>query len=296
MECLSYAKLAIQNGETSFTDEVSGTVTINKTKLHDPQFVSWLFEQSFQYYTDPERSIHSFSDKEKTETWKWCCDTLEYYNGMFDPRKRNIVAPEPHFDFPIEEPWAKYEYKLPNGDKLEGRLHVKGTIDLVTKISPSVYEVIDWKTGECMDWGTGVEKYYKDFCVDPQLRMYHWALQKLYPDIDTFLMSINYVRTKGPYTVAFDESDMEDTMKMLRKRFEKIKATSRPRLKSPSNKHWFCKYVCWFGSQKNPAHANGCQTICQRIAEKTRKCGIEAVMRDETAPGHNVGFYQNPGS
>jgi hypothetical protein len=217
---------------------------------------------------------------------------------MFDPRKRDIVAPEPHFDFEIDEPWAKYEYKMPDGEVLQGNLRVKGTIDLVTRITPKAYEVIDWKTGECMNWGNGKEKFFSDFCVDPQLRIYHWALQKLYPDVKTFTMTINYVRTKGPYTVAYDESDMEDTMKMLRKRFEAIKANVRPRLKSRSNKHWFCKYVCWYGTQKNPANVNteDGKTLCQRVAEKTRKCGIETVMRDDTEPGHHVGYYHNPGS
>ena len=206
------------------------------------------------------------------------------------------MATEPHFDYPIEEPWAEYEYKMPDGSTLEGRLHVKGTIDLITRINDTFYEVIDWKSGECKDWNTGNEKFFPDFCVDPQLRMYHWALHRLYPHVKTFAMTINYVRTKGPYTVAYDESDMEETMKMLRKRFEAIKSNTRPRLKSASNKHWFCKYVCWYGSIKNPAYVEGKDTLCQEIATKIRKSGLETVMREETEPGHTVGHYHNPGS
>jgi len=296
MECLAWAKLAVQNGENTFTDDVSGTLTINEDRLFDPQLVELLFEKSFNYYSSPNKSIHPYTDKDKAMIWQWCCDTLEYYDGMFDPRSRDIVAPEPHFDFEIDEPWAAYEYKMPTGEVLTGNLRVRGTIDLVTRIFPTMYEVIDWKSGKCLDWGTGKEKCFEDFTVDPQLRIYHWALQKLYPDVKTFAMTINYVRTKGPYTVAYDESDMEDTMKMLRKRFEVIKTNVRPKLKSPSNKHWFCKYVCWYGTQKNPAHTEGCQTTCQYIAEKTRKRGMNTVMLEDTAPGHKIDYYQNPGS
>jgi hypothetical protein len=258
--------------------------------------VERLFEQSYNYYSAPDKSIHPYNDKDKETIWKWCCHALEYFDGMFDPRKRDIVAPEPHFDFEIDEPWAEYKYTLPTGEVLEGKLRVKGTIDLVTRITPIDYEVVDWKSGECKDWTTGQEKHFADFCVDPQLRIYHWALQKLYPDVKTFTMTVNYVRTKGPYTVAYDESDMEDTMKVIRRRFEAIKANTRPRLKSPSNKHWFCKYVCWYGSQKNPAHTEGCQTACQHIAEKTRRSGMNTVMLEDTAPGHTIGHYHNPGS
>ncbi len=296
MEGLAHGKLAVQNGNDSFTDDVLGTVPMNSDRINDPQLVERLFEKSYNYYSAPSHSIHPYSDKDKETIWKWCCHTLEYYDGMFDPRKRDVVAPEPHFDFEIDEPWAKYEYVLPNGEKLKGNLRVKGTIDLVTRFAQTEYEVIDWKSGECKDWNTGKEKFFADFCVDPQLRIYHLALHKLYPDVKTFAMTINYVRTKGPYTVAYDESDMKDTLTMLRKRFEIIKANTRPKLKSPSNKHWFCKYVCWYGSQKNPCHEPGCPTTCQRIAKKVQQQGLETVMREDTEPGHTIGHYHNPGS
>jgi hypothetical protein len=296
MEGLAHGKKCIQDNTPSFTDEALGTVSVTTQRLTDPQFVEWLFEKSFEYYSHPDKSIHPYTERDKRDIWKWCCDALAFQDGMFDPRLRDIVEPEPHFDIPIEEPWAEYEYKMPDGSTLEGRLHIKGTIDLVTRINPRMFEVIDWKSGECKNWGTGKEKFFPDFCRDPQLRMYHYALNKLYPKVDTFAMTINYVRTKGPYTVAYSEKDMEDTLGMLRKRFETIKANVRPKLKSPSNKHWFCKYVCWYGSVKNPAHQDGQPTLCQEIAEKIRKHGIEAVMRDETEPGHSIGYYHNPGS
>jgi len=296
MECLAHGKKALQDNEKHFVDEVMGKVSISPEKLEDPQFVEWLFEKSFEYYTAPDKSIHEYSARDKGDVWEWSCQTLEYYDGMFDPRKRKIVEAEPHFDLPIMEPWAEYEYKMPDGSTLEGRLHVKGTIDLVTEIDPTFYEVIDWKSGKCVNWATGEDKHYHDFCADPQLSIYHWALTQMYPDVETFAMTINYVRTAGPFTLSYGPENIETTMKMLRKRFETIKHNVRPKLKSSSNKHWFCKYVCWFGSPKNPANQNCERTMCQHIADETRKHGIDNVIRNHTEPGFNVGFYQNPGS
>jgi len=294
MEGLAHGKKCIQDGNTKFVDDVFGTVSVNADRLADPQFVEWLFEKSFTYYSSPAKSIHTYTPRDKRDIWTWCCDALEFQDGMFDPRKRHVVEAEPHFDIPIKEPWAQYEYTLPSGEQLSGHLRIKGTIDLVTSVTPAHYEVIDWKSGECKNWATGKEKDYEDFCVDPQLRLYHLALHKLYPKVKSFAMTMNYVRTKGPFTVAYDDSDVQATLKMLRTRFERIKATVRPKLKSLSNKHWFCKRVCWFG--KNPHSKDGSKTMCQYIAEKTRRCGIEAVMLDETEPGHTIGHYHNPGS
>jgi len=67
--------------------------------------------------------------------WSWM--TLEYRGGIFDPRKMKIVQPEGAFDFAIERDWAKQ----PNGDYLR----IKGTIDLITEITPDYYEIVDWK-------------------------------------------------------------------------------------------------------------------------------------------------------
>ena len=79
--------------------------------------------------------------------WK----ALQYNDGQFDPRTRNVVASEPHFDLVIEEDWAKYDFELPDGEKISGNLAIKGTIDLVTETEDGIIEVIDWKTGRRLD-------------------------------------------------------------------------------------------------------------------------------------------------
>ena len=109
-------------------------------------------------------------------------DALKYNDGQFDPRKRNVVASEPQFDIAIEEDWAKYEYKMPDGKLVEGRLAIKGTIDLVTEVDEGVIEVIDWKTGRRLNWATGEEKTYEKLLEDPQLLLYNYAISKLFPE------------------------------------------------------------------------------------------------------------------
>ena len=49
MEGLAWAKLAVQNEDESFTDEVLGTIHMNKRRLFDPQLVELFFEKSFAF-------------------------------------------------------------------------------------------------------------------------------------------------------------------------------------------------------------------------------------------------------
>ena len=50
--------------------------------------------------------------------WSW--KALQYNEGMFDPRNRDVVEAEPHFDFTIEEEWARYNYDLEGRGKIRG--------------------------------------------------------------------------------------------------------------------------------------------------------------------------------
>ncbi|NDF28542.1 hypothetical protein EB159_03575, partial [archaeon] len=169
---------------------------INKSKLTNPDLIiaQLEYEQSTKD-TYEAKSDHSFTHKDREEifTTTWCF--LTHSDGQFDPRKRHIHFPEPHFDIPIEEDWAKFEYEI-NGKKLKGQLAIKGTIDLVTKINDDTIEVIDWKTGRRMDWATGEVKDYKKLENDAQLLLYYYAISKLYPDFPNRIMSIFFYKDK----------------------------------------------------------------------------------------------------
>ena len=139
------------------TDDAIGKFKCAKSDLNTDSLVNDLIDLSIDSYE--AKSPHSFNKTDRSEIAKtaWCF--LTHSDGQFDPRLRNIHYPEPHFDIPIEEDWAKFEYEI-DGKKVTGRLAIKGTIDLVTKINDDTIEVVDWKTGRRMDWATGEVKDY----------------------------------------------------------------------------------------------------------------------------------------
>ena len=149
-------------------------------------------------------------------------------------------------------------------------------------------------TGRRLDWATGEEKTYKKLCSDPQLRLYHYALSKLYPDMDQIIMTIYFINDGGPFTMAYSKEDLVETEQMLKKRFEEIRDNVRPSLITNPYHKWKCSKICHYGKTQHPKDPS--KTICEYINCQTRKIGIDGVVKAETVPGHHVGFYQAPGS
>ena len=152
-------------------DDAAGKIRVHKDRLYTDDFVDELIEISIDCYA--KNSKHKFGPKDRRDIAETVWTFLSHNDGQFDPRLRNIHHPEPHFDIAIEEDWAKFEYEV-NGEKVEGQLAIKGTIDLVTKIDDNTIEVIDWKTGRRMDWATGEVKDYKKLENDAQLLLYFY--------------------------------------------------------------------------------------------------------------------------
>lgn len=310
MECLAAAKKALQDGLDHFEDkEVTGVVYFKPDALFQDGMVEFLFEQSYKYYT--ERSTHVYTEKDKAEIRKWTYKPLQLLNGAFDPRNRNVIMPELHFDFTIDEPWAFYDYDLPTGEKLSGQLALKGTIDLITEVAPRVYESIDWKTGQRIDWGSNKEwpfniKTFEKLMVDPQLRIYHYAIHRTFPELEQVIPTIYFINDHGTkkqpvpggvYTMAYKQSDIPDTLEMLRKGFEKTKNVRRPSL----NKSWKCKSFCHFGKTAHPSgeinpRTGLPHTICSFVAKRVRDVGLEQVIKEEKNASHHFGHYQAPGA
>lgn len=309
MECLAAAKYALQKGELQFTDDVAGTVDFKPDMLYTDNFVDYLFDKSFRFYT--EKSTNEYDEKDRKTMREWTFKPLRLLNGSFDPRNRDIIAPELHFDFEIEEDWAKYEYELPHGEVIQGRLALKGTIDLVTQVADGVYESVDWKTGQRLDWGSNKPwphniKTFEKLMVDPQLRIYHYALHHKFPDLKQLIPTIYFINdhgtkakpvTGGVYSMAYEKDDIGETKEMIRKRFEKIKKTARPELV----KSWKCKSFCHYGRTPHPSgeidpRTGSPYTICEYIARKTRENGIASVIKNHIHPGHSIGNYKAPGT
>jgi hypothetical protein len=219
-EILAEIKLNTQFGRPYFYDDIVNQVDIASYSLDN------LIDQVYEYYTT-HFTHHTWSPSDYRDCKAWVYKALEYNNGMFDPRNRNILQPEQHFDIEIKKDWAKFSYKTKD-ETLSGNLAIKGTIDLITQIDDKTIEIIDWKTGRRLDWATGEEKTLAKLHKDPQLMIYFYAAQKLYPHIEHIIISINFINDGGVFSVCFDKSHLSQVEMMLRHKFETIKNTIKP--------------------------------------------------------------------
>lgn len=279
-------------------DDAIGEVKVGSKKLFTDEFVEELADRSFESYaakTPHHKKPWGKSDRKRVSELAWLM--LRHNEGQFDPRNRNVYYPEPHFDIPIEEDWAKFEYEV-NGEKVEGQLAIKGTIDLVTLLDDETIEVVDWKTGRRLNWTTGEEKDYDSLWSDPQLLLYFYAMSKMFPDFPNRIMSIFFCQdTEGkidpkPYSFCFDESDERRFLDMLKKRFEEIKANISPKPLDHTRKNWKCKYLCTFCKQKWPGTD---ENMCIYIEKHLKEHGMQETISKCTRPGFQIGFYESPG-
>lgn len=301
LEILAMMKFTEQKGQEIFQDDVVGFLSIKDNDMFDSSFVYDLVKQVYDYYTS--RLVHhSWENLDFKHCLKWVNEALTYNNRMFDPRLRNIIQPEQKFDLVINKPWAKYNY-----DDNEGYLAIKGTIDLITKISDDTLEIVDWKTGRRLDWATGEEKTLAKLQKDAQLRMYHYAVTILYPEINHIIVSIDFINDGGAFSVCFDKNDIYETEQMIRKKFETIKNCTKPKL----SKSWKCSKLCHFGKSTfentdiphEIEYRNGMTTPngkimskCEQIKHDTDLIGLQYVVDNYTISGHNINKYKDPGS
>ena len=291
MEVLAGCKKLHQDkAELLLEDDAIGEVEFTKRKLGTKKFVNEILKRSYDHNTSNCTHHYTNADYKFCDKTTW--EALTYDNGSFDPRNRNIVAAEPQFDIAIEEDWDKYEYDMPDGTKAEGRLAIKGTIDLVTEIDDGVIEVIDWKTGRRLNWATGEEKTYEKLCKDPQLMLYHYAISKLFPEYEDAIMSIYFIRDGGPFSVCFEESDRQKFLGMLKDRFEEIKRTTKPRLLSRTQSHWKCQKLCDFCKKDWPGTN---ESMCRHVSNHLEQFGMLDTIQNCTREGFDVGYYEAPG-
>jgi hypothetical protein len=299
LEILAVIKKAQQDNIPEIIDDVIGPVSCSKYDLNI------IIEKVYNYYSTAN-AHHKWTPKDHKDCHAWVYKAIEFNNGMFDPRNRNILSPEQHFDFEIKKPWAKYSYDTDNG-KLDGNLALKGTIDLITMVDDNTIEVIDWKTGRRLDWATGEEKTQEKLENDPQLRIYHYAIKHLFPHVKHIIFSIYFINDGGPFSICFDDSDLAKTEEMLRQKFEVIKKTKKPKL----NRSWMCSKLCHFGKstfenthiepmteyRDNQVCGNGkTMTKCEQVKHDIELYGIDTVFSLYKHPNHTIGKYKAPGS
>lgn len=304
LEILAVAKKAKQEGNIVFDDDILGKdYPIEQTEY--PAGVSAIGSRVYNYYIN-HFPAHPWSGKDYDDCQGWAEKALTLSNGMFDPRKRDIVAPELHFDFSIDKPWAKYKFEV--GERtLEGVLSLKGTMDLITKVDDGIYEIVDWKTGRRLDWGTGEEKTHAKLQNDPQLRLYHYALLHEFPELEQVIVTIFFINDGGPFTIVYDRSELARTEEMLKEKFETIKATTVPKLKQ---RDWKCSKLChqgkttFVGTTIKPIQEfrrgqvtpyGDFMTKCEQIKFEVARKGIDRVTEEYQAPGHTIDHYTAPG-
>lgn len=294
MECLASCKKKLQESgdEKSLfiIDEALGKINFTKTNLYTKTFVYKLLDKSYEYYT--ETCVHKYAPADKKFCRELVDKAIEYNNGQFDPRNRKIVDAEPQFDIPIEKEWAKFKYKMPNGEEIQGQLAIKGTIDLVTEIGDGIIEVVDWKTGQRKNWATGEEKTYEKLLDDPQLLLYNYAISQLYPDYEQAIMSIFFIRDGGPFSMCFDKHDQEKFLGMLEQRFKQIKHNEFPRPCSQNRTSFKCTKLCDF-YKKNWPGTN--VSMCEHVEEHLKAFGHDETVNKCTKENFNIGFYEAPG-
>lgn len=295
LELLAHKKLAIQNGKTTFTEDESGRVFDVATSTEE-EFLMF----AWNHYTT--RDTHLDWDGQLEWSRDLFYETLQLHGGTWNPMNRDIVCPEQYFDLTIDEPWAKYNFTTPSGKKLDGKLAIKGTVDLITRLDENTFEYLDWKTGLRLDWATGEVKDWKKLREDPQLRMYHLALTRIYPEIKYFIMTIAFVQggevvkstkkkrgipNRMVVPLPFGPEDIPLTLEMLRKRFETVRDCVIPKRK----RSWRCEAFCYFGKNKQPGTN---KTICDFMYEEMRRKGLNQVIT-EYGDESKLGAYGDGG-
>lgn len=300
LEILAVIKKCEQDGVLTFDDECCGTINTKDYCMDS------IIEKVYHYYTN-QFTHHEWTKKDFVDCRDWSYKAIALNNGMFDPRNRKIISPEQHFDIIIDKPWADYQFDTEE-ETISGKLGLKGTIDLITEIDNNTLEIVDWKTGKRLDWGTGQEKTQAKLQNDPQLMIYHYAVSKLFPQYDYVIITIFFINDGGPFSILFDKNDLQRTEDMLRQKFDIIKKTKKPRL----NKTWMCNKLCHFGKttfqdsknilpiieyRDNQICRQGdYMTKCEQIKHDIEIKGMNEVIKQYKNANHSFGKYKAPGT
>jgi hypothetical protein len=289
MEILALCKLREQNNSMDIiNDDVVGIVspTFN---FKDSVEVFDLTDKVYDFYSN--RSTKSYMPRDRKGVHKSVDIVLDTMGGVYDPRKCHIFDAEKHFDFQLDMPWAKYEYEL-KGEKHQGVLSLKGTIDLIVDVGNNTIEVRDYKNGKRTDYATGKVKDYKALQQDKQLIMYYYALKKLYPDKNV-LFTIYYINDGGPFTLCYEDKDIREIEEYLEKMIKEVWSCQTPKMLSYYQTDFRCNKVCefykknWPGTDKN---------VCKFIHDEVKDKGIQHVTDNYMRKGFTPNHYQNPGS
>ena len=86
LEILAFVKFHQQKKDKTFVDDIVGEVDVNNYDLDA------IIDSVYTYYTTAF-SHHKWTATDARDCSKWTYKAINYEDGMFDPRKRNILYP-----------------------------------------------------------------------------------------------------------------------------------------------------------------------------------------------------------
>lgn len=268
LELLALGKLATQNGKNTFKEEEFNSELPSDL---DPEVA---IKISFDYYSELENHL-VWENKDFNAARKYMWNHLNFRDGIYDPRKRKIIAVEKFFDITINEPWSHYKYTLPNNEIVEGNLSVKGTIDLITEADDESLEIIDIKTGKVDTFPDGNKRTLDYVYNDFQFLLYQWVCRQLFPQYKYVSLSVFYSQFNIPFTTFYDNKDIDKTTDLIRNYFKEIKDNMQPTL----NRGWWCK-VCHYDKAK---HENSQKSICEHYKNEIQYKKMDEIFIDRDA-------------
>lgn len=265
-------------------------------KRYGVELVEKLIQKSYDYYSTRIEQDWKPSHLRDITNFVWM--TLDFSVGkkvgIYDPRRSNVLAVEPHFDFELEEDWAKYKYEY-KGETIEGQLSMKGTIDLVTQLDKDTIEVRDYKTGLRVQFDKDEDnvKTYEKLTTDTQLLLYNLAVRKMFPQYKHVICTIFFIRDGGPFSIPMDNEGCIDLIKeKIHKKFDQIRYEV-PEQRDPYHNDFRCKYMCPLFKNSFPkAPGVNCCTYLKKYIDKH---GTDKAIANLSGPGHDISKYKAPG-
>lgn len=261
LELLALQRLAVLKNELCFTDNEVGTFNVQDFTVEHAVRIGY---EHYKKLTPH----HEWTDRDHVTVMKYVMNTLEFNGGIYDPRRRHIIAAEQFFELEIDRNWAAYQYQI-GDEQIDGHLKLFGTIDLVTELDKETAEILDWKSGKCTTYPEGKDKDSLYVNSEPQFLIYFWAAKRLYPQYKQWLMTVWYAQFNKPYTIYFDADYEREAEQKLERKFKCIQEMQRTTL----NRGWWCGYpqTCGPGTHK---YKNSGKTYCQYFEQlnKTKSC------------------------
>lgn len=188
------------------------------------------------------------------------CESCQWASkdGMCEIAKKpfKIVegCPKPNFEDELEmAEWTVNNTEYPIFEKkiigneveflltVEGEVVLRGIIDLVVEEDEKTLEVIDYKSGNST-------KSYNAALNDPQMRIYSMVAKMLWPQYETYVTSLYYIRKKRMVSCVFSKEDDKGTLKAVQKHWDNIKNNKEPY--RPQRSFWLCNFCVGYDNCK----------------------------------------------